>query len=250
MYKTNFIKEVILRIDYNTPISDLQSDALKRLKSMSIYQSSEFKEEIIKSLELKFEQEEQSFRMRTEGVRGTYSLDDGIHIFRIDNQAFSLNASKYTEFDTFFEIFRSGFNAFQEVFNVEEYKRIGLRFINRIEIDQLAGITSWKEYINPHLIPNYEHITLPENGFTLRRNMNDIILGNGEYFLRYRTGLWNKEFPSKIIDKEFIIDIDCYIDNVVLGRDDILNRPPFMSDITCNSFKFIATPELISLMEK
>ncbi len=250
MYKTNFIKEVILRIDYNTPISDLQSDSLKRLRSMSIFQGSEFNEEIIKGIELKFEQEEQSFRMSTVGMRGTYSLDDGIHIFRIDNQAFSLTASKYTRFDSLFSIFRSGFNAFQEVFAVEEYKRIGLRFINRIEIDQLAGITSWKEYINPHLIPNYEHITLPENGFTLRRNMNDIFLGNGEYFLRYRIGIWNKEFPSKIIDDEFIIDIDCYIDNIVLDRDDILNRPPLMSDTTFNSFKFIGTPELISLMEK
>lgn len=226
MYKTNFIKEVILRIDYNTPISDLQSDALKRLRSMSIFQGSEFNEEIIKGIELKFEQEEQSFRMSTIGMRGTYSLDDGIHIFRIDNQAFSLTASKYTGFDSLFSIFRSGFNAFQEVFAVEEYKRIGLRFINRIEIDQLAGITSWKKYINPYLIPNYKHITLPENGFTLRRNINDIFLGNGEHFLRYRIGIWNKDFPSKIIDKEFIVDIDCYIDNLIMTVEDVLKRPP------------------------
>ncbi len=177
-------------------------------------------------------------------------MNDGIHKFHVDNDSLLLIANKYINFNSFFDIFKKGFNAFLEVVDVREYKRIGLRFINRIEVPSIDNISSWSQYINQNLIPNYECITLPDSDFSLRRNMNDIFLGNGEYFLRYRTGIWNKEFPSKIIDEEFIIDIDCYIDNVVLDRVDILNRPPLMSNITCNSFKFIATPELISLMEK
>ena len=85
--------------------------------------------------------------------------------------------------------------------DVREYKRIGLRFINRIEEPSIDNISSWSQYINQNLIPNYECITLPDSDFSLRRNLIDIVFGDGEHFLRYRVGIWNKDFPSKIILK-------------------------------------------------
>jgi len=248
MYKRNFITEVILRVDFETPLTKLTSDQLKQLKSLDILQQSEFKEDEVKELELKFEPEEQSFRLSTVGRRGRYVLNDGVSTFILDNQAFLLTADKYERFDPFFDTFRRGYRPLQDVLAVEKFKRIGLRFINRIEVANLAGITAWRQYVNPDLIPEYASIALPD--FNLRRNMNDIFLSDGEYLVRYRIGIWNKDFPSKITNNEFIVDIDCYIDNVVLESADILNRPPLMSQITFDTFNFIVTDELIKLLEE
>lgn len=248
MYKKNFITEVILRIDFETPLTELTSESLKKLRSVDILQQSDFKEQEVKLLEAKLAPAEQELRISTVGSKGTYKLNDGVSTFILDNGAFLLTADKYEQFDPFFDIFKKGYRALQDVVSVAKFKRIGLRFINRIEVDRLSGITAWKDYINPGLIPNYEGIALPN--FSLRRNMNEIFLSDGEYVVHYRIGIWNKDFPSKIVDKEFIVDIDCYIDNVVLESDDILNKPPLMSQITYDSFKFIATSELIKLLEE
>lgn len=250
MYKRNFITEVILRVDFETPLTKLTSDQLKQLRSLDILQQSEFKEEEVKELELKFEPEEQSFRLSTIGRRGKYSLKNGIGTFILDNKAFLLEANKYERFDAFFNTFKRGYRALQDVLDIKQFKRIGLRFINRIEVDELDSITAWTMYINPDLIADYAKIAPTEGDFSLRRNMNDMFLSDGEYLVHYRIGIWNKDFPSKITNKEFIVDIDCHIDNVVLESEDILNRPPLMSQITFDTFNFIVTDELIKLLEE
>lgn len=249
MYKKNYIKEVILKVDFNTKLQQLGTDILKEIKNKLPFEDIELKESTLKKLEVLVSEKDQNVNFSTVGQKGIYRFQNNKSKFILDVESFSITTSEYQKFDLFFDNFKKGFNALQQILEIKEFNRIGLRFVNIIKLDNIEKNSNWQEYINPNFIPNYDEIKFENTNFSLRRNMNRFVFGDGEYFVQFHIGLWNKNFPSKITDKEFIIDIDCYIDNVVLDVNDIKDKPPLMSDITYNSFKFLITPKFEEILE-
>jgi len=224
MYKQNFIKEVVLEIKFNSPITDLKSTALMRFKNGLKFKDVEFKEETIRRFELDVKDGSQSFDISTVGKKATFRFDGGINKFVLDNGGFLLAVKKYENFKKFFDIFKLGFIVFTQNFAIKEFKRVGLRYINRIQIDKIKKISEWSKFINSSFI------------------------GDGEYFVNIHAGIWNNNFPSKIIDKNFIIDIDCYVDNLILSNNDIQHRPKKMNIITFNCFESLVTSKFKEIL--
>lgn len=248
MYKKNFIKEVILRADFDKP-QKWEPDVLKAIKSKLTFEDVELKESQIKQLAIGVSKEDQVLNVSNIGYKGIYSFENNKSKFVLDPESFLLTTSEYKKFDLFFDNFQKGFNSLQQILKIKEFKRIGLRFVNIIKLDNVKKSSDWKKYINPNFIPKYDNINFEDANFSLRRNMNRFVFGDGEYFVQFNIGIWNKNFPSKITEQEFIIDIDCYIDNVILEVNDIINKPPLMSDITYNSFKLIIKSKFEEILE-
>ena len=249
VYKKNFISEALLRIDFQTPI-DLTSDVIKKYKTDLGIADVELKERSVQQVQMKFEKDNKHVDWINVGTSGQYIFNEGKSFFELDPQHFLLLTNRYEHFPGFIEIFRLGYVKFQALVAVKEFKRIGLRFLNKIKIKEGMELNEWQKYINHDFIPNYSSTNSPLDKFSLRRNRNLFVYGDGEYLINIHTGIWNNNYPGIISDQEFILDIDCYVDNIILSDNDILKKPHEMSDLTFKYFELIASDDLKALMRE
>jgi len=247
VYTRNFISEVILRVDFNKSIA-LTSDNLRAFKD-ALKDDIEYKEESVTKYEMKFEKDNQSFNIVNIGKLGSYLLKEHGAKFIFDHEKFLLTANKYLRFSAFCDLFKKGVSNMQGVIDINEFKRIGLRYINTIEIEEIKALSDWREFINANYIPDYSKIRIDDSNFTLRRNMNAFIFRNGQYAVNLNLGIWNREFPSIISnDKALILDIDCYVDNVLLNKEDILSKPAEMNRVALLYFELLISDKLRTIM--
>jgi len=248
VYKKNFITRALLRIDFNNTIN-LTSDILKKFKEKLSFEDLEFKEKTVKSLELKVDKKEKSFSVINIGKSGTYKFNKGSDIFKLDHEKFLLTVNKYEKFSSFYEKFKTGFLVLQQLIKVNEFKRIILRYVNTISLDEIKELSDWKKFIKPVIVPD-AIIKIENSKFSLRRIMNLFVLGDGEFFVNIHSGIWNNNYPSKITDTDCILSIDCYIDNVTLASEDILSKPWEMKKIASKYFDFFITSKLKLILEE
>ncbi len=251
IFPKNYLKEVILRADFNNPIS-LDSGMIKNIYNSLPFEKKEFKEDTVKGYELNIDKGNESFKIMQVGKSGTFTINDQPKPFKfiVDHEKFALTGSAYERFATFYGHFLKGFEVFQSIQKVTEFKRLGLRFINIISLNDelIKELSEWKEFINAVFVPNYLEVKIEETEFTLRRNINSFVMGDGEMFVNIQLGIWNNSYPGKIVDKEFILDIDCFIDNRILSDGDILEVTKRMDEKAYKIFHSLTTPRLRSLM--
>lgn len=244
-YKTNFIKKVILRIDFNNPIESIDEEFFGKFKSSlsKNYDELDFHTKEARELTANFSDADQSFSFKTLGKIGIYSIPEENIKFDISNSYFLLETNKYIKFDDFYNHFKFGINELKQLVEIEHLKRIGLRFINLIKDDSIQNVIEWNKYINEDFIPNFNSIYNINDRFNLRRGMNEYIYSDGDYRLRLYYGLWNNDFPGKITNNEFVLDIDCSL-NMLVSGDEVLEEPKKMRDHTYDFFSTIITDNL------
>jgi uncharacterized protein (TIGR04255 family) len=253
VFPHNFLNEVILQVNFNNPVR-LTSEMIRTFHESLPFKKKEYQERDIKGVEIKFEKDNESLNMTRIGKSGIFQINDYDHTvkFILDHEKFLFSTSKYEHFSLFFEDFKKGFQAFQGTNKVTEYKRLGLRYINIISLaeEEIKNISDWREFIKSAYIPDYPGVNILETELTLRRNMNRFVLGDGEVFMNINLGLWNNSFPGKITDREFVLDIDCYIDNKILSENDILEMTSGMNEKAFKCFISMTTERLQGRMEK
>jgi len=253
IFPKNYLTDVVLQVDFNNPVT-LTTEMIQGVHKALPFEKKEFKEQSIKILEFKIDKDNEAFNIHQVGKSGTYFINDNAEFpvkFIIDNSKFLLSVSKYSRFSSFFEIFLRGFDTFQNINRIPEFKRIGLRYINIFALDDedIKTNADWKEFINPAFIPDYSNVKISETDLTLRRSMNRYYLGDGETFINVYMGIWNKSFPGMITDKEFILDMDCYVDNKILSESDITVIPKAMNEKAYKCFFSLLTDKLKSKLE-
>lgn len=89
-------------------------------------------------------------------------------------------------------------------------KRTGFRYINQISIDEENPLVL-NGYINKLLTTNFKFNPLSKD---IIRSMTstEYSIDEGVY-LKFQYGCFNKQYPSKPMKKEFILDYDCYSSN-------------------------------------
>lgn len=250
IYKKNFLREVICRADFTNPSLNINPDSLLLFKDKLGIPDVELKQNEIKSVELKLSANDPAFDIKTVGRSGTFSLNGGIEKIIIDPMSISLTVNSYTDFKTFYDLFTKAFNTLLDVAEIKEFKRLGLRYINVFNnLPDINTLADWAKYLDKSFISFYANIVMPDQSFSLRRNMNNIIFSNGDYILSTNIGVWNENFPGKIINQEFVLDLDCYIDNFILDSDEIIKRPIIMNSVNTNFFNKIITNELKKIMD-
>jgi uncharacterized protein (TIGR04255 family) len=252
IFPRNLLKSVVLQVSFNNPIT-VTGETVKKLFDSLPYEKKEYKEETVKKYEFKVDKGNESLNISQLGKSGIYLVHDFDYEnkFILDPEKFTLSVSKYERFKSFFENFLKGFDALQTVNKVVEYKRIGLRYINvfSLEDEDIKGIADWKEFINPAFIPNYASINVQETELSLRRNMNRFYFGDGDAFINVYLGLWNNGFPGKITEKEFILDLDCYVDNKIMNDKDIQEIPLALNEKAYKCFVSLITNKLQERLE-
>jgi len=247
-YTTNYIVEVILRVDFKIR-QKISSDIFNAFRENLKIDNIEFKEQDVTGYTFQLAKGNQEIRIQDIGKRGIFEIPNDNAKFIFDHESFLLTTNRYERFSSFFELFKTGFDLMCQITSQEEFRRIGLRFINIINLENIPQEINWHEYINDKYMPDYLYFNNVFPGIDLRRNINTFVLKINDYYINLILGLYNDNFPGKIIDKKFVVDIDCYIDNVSLDKDDILKRPPEMDILTYQLFENIITDKLKKIME-
>jgi len=255
MYKKNFITDVIIRLDFNLPFDTSSKDTLDQFKTNLKIENVELIESPVNKFEFNISDHSKN-KFTVEGLQGIYKINDSKRMF-ILNPNFLHYSSKYSNSDMYnnYQVledeFSKGLNSINDINNDVLFKRFSFRFINNINTPEVKKLLDWKNYINNEYISNYGDIKPEEyKHFSLRRKMNSTYLSNGEYMIRINLGIWNESFPGFITNNDFIIDIDCYIQNLILEYSDIKDRLSEMCKIIYKFFNNIIDEKLKNLMVK
>ena len=204
-YERNFLENVVCRLDYH-PILLIQSTI-----------SPEFQESIRGILPI-FEEQK--------GIESTIKLSNGKPesesrpvsnwIFQDQKKKFKLTITynfiafedfAYSSLEPYLEIIKNILDLFESAYENISYKRIGLRYINKVQFSE-GDPLDWSQYIAEPLIHSLDSFIVDKN--ELSRAMNQFVINRDEYLVTVNFGIHNGEFPAKIARREYILDYDCH----------------------------------------
>lgn len=207
-YKKNFLTNVIVRVDFPNPLKtdSLPPDITKViLKSFPISEPKKlfqmvgsFKVEPKKKFEV--ETGEETTEWNYYGVNREKRL-----IIQKDSLSISYMKS-YRGYEDLKSEFLGIIDKLFEVFTDIQVNRLGLRYINEINLDETDPF-NWEKYLNSNLFSNFN---ITENKDTIARGLNNLVLNYGNMILNFHYGMHNPDFPAPIRKKIFVLDYDAY----------------------------------------
>lgn len=139
-------------------------------------------------------------------VAGTITL-----VITQDSMTLSYGPSDYSGFAPFLEEFSFALNAAADAFKIHQFTRIGLRYINEIRLQGRA--LEWGGVIEDGLLAAV--LTPALAGGRLQRSMHQVSEIHDDDQLLMNYGLVNPDYPAPLIQRHFVLDIDCSRQSVV-----------------------------------
>ncbi len=211
-YKTNFITSVILRLDFNA-ITNFDNELLNKFN------------EDLRHIFSKFEVKElnQFTSKIKDGLVENDLKKEPLGIFSSDNNSFQvtfapnfilINTTRYETFEAYVVFTRTILDVFNKVSSVDFLNRIGLRFINQLNIPKNDPL-SWTSYVNSALSTPVSRFFEEEDKRSIARSIGQTIFNYDSYLMNFIYGILNPDFPARVSKNEFILDYDCYAVNVL-----------------------------------
>lgn len=243
-YKRNFLKQVIVRVDFESPLLFSSSGLNKVIldeakKEFPIAEEKRFigKEFLIGSntpyKERAVEKKEWLFYGKDREKKLTIS-SDFMHI----------SYNKYENYQKLCCDFLSISNIIFKSFLNIQIKRLGLRYIDSIEIPE-ENPFEWDKYIKSELNSG---LALFNNKEMLSRFFHVLELNFGEDMLRFQYGMFNPDYPAPIRKKTYTLDFDMYTRRILnyAEVEETLNR---FHDKASEYFEKVITNNLRKIME-
>jgi uncharacterized protein (TIGR04255 family) len=207
-YKRNFIKSVIFRLDFPIPVLSLAEG--KR--------PTEFQRAVLKSFPLREEKKTvlQQVELTPDSVASHRSEAKLFSFFDPDRTTqiglaptfMWVEQTAYRGFEQFEALTSIGIDGLFRTWPDTAVNRLGLRYINGIDEPREASPTDWNEFIQPKLL---EALSVFPGSENLARFLVQAEVRGDDYRLRLVTGMPNPDFPGLVRQRNFLIDIDVYI---------------------------------------
>ena len=217
-YQTNFLKQVILRLDF-APLAGLQSEkqpefSTQLKKQLPVVRGQQLSQIILSASA----NTGASFAQQRKGWQWVHSDIDDHQVVTLTPDFFTLEhkGNTYVNFATFRAQFVDIYNKFKAAFGVTEYTRIGLRYINEIVIPE-GDAWDWDGLVSPDLVIGVK----PAFAEPLRiaRSMHQVIGSKDDILCLINYGLNNPDYPNPIARREFVLDLDSYIEGGIAEAD-------------------------------
>jgi len=165
---------------------------------------------------------EQSVTWRFHGINKEKTLVIARKDPRTEKTSITIDYSKYESFDGLKDEFLSVLNKFSEVFPDVQIGRVGLRYINNINIDEKSPL-NWSRYINTALLSSFRFV---DDKKSISRVFTDLEMKYDDMSIKFQYGMHNPDYPSPIKKKIFILDYDIYYVGVCETSDvpDMVNK--------------------------
>lgn len=221
-YQRNFLTQVILRLDY-APLAALQSERQHDFttdlkKHLPVVRGQQLSQIILSGSA----NVGASFTQQKKGWQWTHSDVDDHQVVTLtpDFLALEQKGNTYVNFQTFRAQLVTIYDKFKAAFGVTEYTRIGLRYINEIVIP-VGDALDWDGIVSPDLVIGVKPVfTQP---LRMTRSMHQVSAIKDDIFCLINYGLNNPDYPNPIARREFVLDLDSYIEGGI-GEVDVLKK--------------------------
>lgn len=207
-YKKNYLQEVVARIDFASPIKALNEAVLPQkvqeaLKSRyPIFEST-------KSFSQQFLINEQGFHTQSHEIQQwVYHGENREKTITVTPESITVSIKQYKDYDEFKLDVTKPIDEISKIEGNIFINRTGLRYVNVIP-------NKTNKY--DELIENFHPmIALPFKEIIDTANLSRLIqiseYIHDEVKCRLQSGIFNPDYPAKIKNREFILDMDAYID--------------------------------------
>lgn len=223
-YKRTFLKQVLVRVDFQNSLANYEKGLIPSVPKSISSAFPNFVEDKLNLLNIEVKKPI-PYMIPEQRILWTYYAKDTKKHTRIEPTDFYIQYDEYDSFENLKSDLRLVLESLKKGYGELNITRIGLRYIDEIEIKGEDDIYDWKKYLNPKL---YSAISLPtqkERRFISRAFSNlEFNYGNHNLILKY--GMFNPDYPSPIKKKSFILDSDAYKRDNIPSEDsyDILDE--------------------------
>jgi uncharacterized protein (TIGR04255 family) len=244
-YKKNYLSKVVLKFDF-APVPALMvdrkipytDDIAERFPNSSAAQAAQF--------QFTFGPTGSGIEQQQRGWIWTHANSSGKRtvVLSADSLSIEYGTDEYEDFKEFAATVEYALEAFQRRYAVAEFTRVGLRFIDEIDLGG-GDPLDWNGFISPDLITSVK-AGLPD-GMKMTRSMHQVTFEANDFSVIFNYGLFNPDFPSPIARRLFVLDCDTYIAGG-LAAADAMNRISKMNSTCERVFEASIGDELRELM--
>lgn len=152
--------------------------------------------------------------------------------------------NQYTNFEEFFDNFYYVFERFQKLYDVEEFSRIGLRYIDEFTMPE-GNALDWDNLVAKDLITSVNAGVIA--GQRVTRSMHQLHTVKDDVTVLVNYGIHNPEFPNPVVRRQFILDTDCSVSGGVASSD-IRNKVGELHVLTSEVFENSIDDQLREIM--
>lgn len=209
-YAQPYLSEVIVRLDFLNSIEEIKdklpSQISKKIKKL--FPIAEPQRIIASELQLNSGTEIKA-RDKT-GMEWRFFGKDREKRLNLGRQAIAITYDTYTSYEDLKKDFHTTLDACFEVFPDLQGKRLGLRYVNEINVPGKNPF-AWEGYLDDGLLGILEFV--PDSGH-VSRVFHILEYNYGDCNLRYQFGLPNSDFPAPIRERTFVMDFDAYYQGI------------------------------------
>lgn len=208
-YQKSFLKQVIAKVDFVTPIEQLDKTVPEKLLDAIVkyFPIVEPPQELAHH-EMIIEGDSVRSNRTTSSQLNFFSKDRGRQL-SLSRIALFVQYTTYRNFPEMREQFTTVVDAFSKAFPEAKAARFGLRYINQIEM-QIDDPTDWQAYIAPQLLEERKFF----KDEALSRLMSIAEIQYGDVNVRFQFGMPNPDYPAPIKRPMFVLDLDASISQV------------------------------------
>lgn len=205
-YDSNYITNVIFRVDFpniieldiREPTAEFQRRIVEKFPRVN-----PLKRDLVN---FQIQPNEVKTGKEEEYAWEFFNKENNKKIFLTSDHASIEYFNHYTRFKELLDDIELVFKAIFELYPVKIAERVGLRYINQIEM-QGSDVYNWENLINKHLYSLTDEFT-SEND-EVQRSMHLLEVNEEGHSLKFQFGLFNSDYPNTISRKEFVLDYDC-----------------------------------------
>jgi uncharacterized protein (TIGR04255 family) len=164
----------------------------------------------------------------------------------ITSDCLVLEYAKYNNFEVLQSDFITAVNALFADFKDLQVRRFGVRYINKIDLNNEPNLTEWEKYLDKNLLTT---LNLVEDPSTLVRALHVLEQKfDDESRLRFQFGMPNPDYPASVHRKVFLLDTDVYRD-LLMTQDEIKQDIVTFHDRCNDRFERAITDQLREKMK-
>ena len=242
-YKKDFLNKVIVRVDFDTPLPIAASGPAKGIYGTVKERFPITEEKKLIGKELLIGPDVTKERSIESKEWHYYGKNREKHLTISPNVMF-IEYNKYEYYEMLREDFLSVSDALFNAYPKLQVKRLGLRYIDNIDIAE-GNPTEWDKYLKPELNTIF---AIAEKKEIISRAFHVLEFNYGEDLLRFQFGMFNPDYPAPIKKKIYTLDHDMYV-AILLDKKDIGETLDRFHEKINRSFEEVITNELRKVME-
>ncbi len=215
-YASNTLDTVIFRVDFVNPIN-VEDDALHRA-CLAIYPVSQNETVNEQSVQTSFNEKGEMIvnRSSTSYTSKKYSNRTLSRYITVSPRLVLTEVKDYISYDDTSKTFLSVFNAIRNANPDVTIARIGMRYINRVDLTAFKK-TARKNYVKNVLFESAYDDVISGGDQARTQHLAELIID--DYRVRCITGLFNPDYPAAIKRSIVTLDFDAFIQGNVESAD-------------------------------